>query len=65
MNKNYAIIENTKCVNVIVADEEYAEYYGYPLVDDGFWIGDYYYNNAWHHEPYISDSDKILLYLCN
>ena len=42
MEKNYAIIENGKVVNAIVATPEYAAQYGYVLLPEGFGIGDFF-----------------------
>jgi hypothetical protein len=47
MEKNYAIIENGKVVNVIVATPEYAAQHSYILLPDGFGIDDFFDGTTW------------------
>ena len=46
----YAVMNDQKCVNVIEADSLSAETVGAIELPEGFWIGDYYYDGAWHHD---------------
>jgi hypothetical protein len=51
MEKNYAIIENGKVVNVIVATPEYAAQHSYILLPDGFGIGSSFDGITWNRPP--------------
>jgi hypothetical protein len=51
MEKNYAIIENGKVVNVIVATPEYAAQHGHVLLPDGFGIGSSFDGTTWKRPP--------------
>lgn len=44
---NYAKIEDGVCTNVIVADAEFAEQYGYILLPEEYGIGDFYDGGKW------------------
>ncbi len=47
----YAIIENNKCVNVIVAEPDFATEIGAVEIPNGFGIGDIYANDEWSKAP--------------
>ena len=68
---NYGIIENGICINVIIADEEFAVVIGAVAVPEGFGIGDGFIDDEWvsnkpildeSAEPVITTEDKAAAY---
>lgn len=47
----YAIIKNNICVNVIVAEPDFATEIGAVSIPDGFGIGDIYKDGEWSKAP--------------
>jgi hypothetical protein len=58
---NYAVIENNKVVNVVVADASYGAEQGWILMPEGVGIGWAYINGNFINEniPVIDEKDKI------
>ena len=49
--ENYAIVEQTKIVNTVVSDAEFAQAEGWILLPDGFGIGDFYIDGQFVKAP--------------
>ena len=47
----YAVIENSICVNVIVAEPDFAKEIGAVEILDGYGIGDIYSDGEWSKAP--------------
>ena len=57
----FAQVQDTICVNVVEADEDFARVSGLIELPDGYGIGDFY-DGAWHHEkPKAEASADVLL----
>ena len=54
MLNNYAIVENSIIINVVLAEKEFAESQGWILLEEGFTIGDLYENGQ-----FIKNLDRI------
>lgn len=48
---NYAIINDNKCVNIIVAEPDFAAEIGAVEIPDSFGIGDIYKDGEWSKAP--------------
>ena len=45
----YAEIENGVCINIVEADESFAQFMNLVELPDEFGIGDYYADGVWSH----------------
>lgn len=58
MDKEYAVIENGKIVNVVVASAEYAAQNGWVLLEASFGIGDFFDGANWK-KAFIPDPQEV------
>lgn len=55
----YAEIIDGFCVNVVEAEQDFAEINGLLPIPEGYWIGDYYDGSTWHHEKPPTESQLL------